>query len=483
MAELEMSVGLFPGQGSFRIGRLDGLLADPDARPVLEAVDEVVGENLRRPLIKSLVDKSGLGDDGLADAEPELVQVGAFATSVAVFEVLRTHGATVSVLAGHSLGELSALVASGALTLDEGTRILCHRLAALREHDTSGGRMIALPCDRGRAEQILALLPSSDAVVAVANGPTQTAVSGPADALGRVARVADAIGMTATHLRAPHPFHNPMLEAARRGFAERVRGHRSHGFRVPVFSPILGRYYRDQDDLGELLAAHLVTPVEFGAAISRAHDSGARIWVEVGGGRALTNLVRARHPEVTVLTPLHGDPTALAETVRFLDGAAVTPAPSPTPAVPSPPATSATAVPVTPPAAVTPAAPPAPVTPAPVTPAAVTPAAVTPAVPATPVAAQDVPRTAISRDVIEARVRKLYADALEYPEEVFEHGAELEADLGIDSVKQTELMTRLGDLFELGPRPEGMRMSDYRTFGKVIDFVADSLPAVNGSRR
>lgn len=455
MAELEMSVGLFPGQGSYRIGCLDELLADPDARRVVEAVDGVVSEILGRGLAKTLVDNAALGDDGLSDAEPELVQVAAFATSVAVFEVLRSRGATLSVLIGHSLGELAALVAAGGLTLDEGTRILCHRLATLREHDTSGGRMVALSCDRDRAEQILALLPSSDIVVAVANGPAQTAVSGPADALRRVARVADAIGVTATHLRAPHPFHNPLLERARRQFAERVRGHRSHGFSIPVFSPILGRYYREQDDLGELLAAHLVTPVEFGAAITRAHDSGARIWVEVGGGRTLTNLVRARHPEVTVLTPLHGAPDTLAETAHFLGGTTSTPTPAP--AVPPTPATPAATAPV------------APVAPVPA--------------PVAPVPAPDVPRTAIARDVIEARVRKLYADALEYPEEVFEHDAELEADLGIDSVKQTELMGRLGGLFELGPRPEGMRMSDYRTFGKVLDFVADSLPAVNGSRR
>ena len=450
MAELEMSVGLLPGQGSYRIGCLESLLADPDARRVVEAVDTVVTENLGRGLVKPLMDNAALGDDGLSDAEPELVQVAAFATSVAVFEVLRAQGATLSVLIGHSLGELAALVAAGALTLDEGTRILCHRLATLREHDTSGGRMVALSCDRGRAEQILALLPSSDTVVAVANGPAQTAVSGPADALSRVTRVADAIGVTATHLRAPHPFHNPLLDRARLQFAERVRGHRSHGFRIPVFSPILGRYYREQDDLGELLAAHFVRPVEFGAAITRAHDAGARIWVEIGGGRSLTNLVRAGHPDVTVLTPLHGAPDSLTETVRFLGGTPSTQPPAP--AVPPP-----TAAPA-------PVAPPAPIT------------------PVTPVA-QDAPGTAIARDVIEERVRKLYADALEYPEEVFEHHAELEADLGIDSVKQTELMGRLGDLFELGPRPEGMRMSDYRTFGKVIDFVADSLPAVNGSRR
>jgi acyl transferase domain-containing protein/acyl carrier protein len=464
MTDMELSVGLFPGQGGYKAGCLDGLLADPDARRVLDTVDDIVAETLGRRLLGSLQDNASLSDDDLFDAEPELVQVAAFAVSVALFEVLRVRGATPAVLVGHSLGEIAALVCSGALLLEEGTRILCHRLSALREHDTSGGRMLALPCDRQRAEQILALLPSSDVVVAVANGPTQSAVSGPADAIGRVARVAEAIGMTATRLRAPNPFHNPLLEPARRAFAERVRGQRSHGFRIPVFSPVLGRYYREQDDLGALLAAHLVAPVEFGAAIARAHGAGARIWVEVGAGRVLTNLVRARHPEVTVLTPLHGAPDALAATVTFLGG---------DPATITATITAAPEVRTAPPAPVAPAPAPAPAPP---------PVAVVPSV-ALPVAVTPEHRSAISRDDVEAKVRKLYAEALEYPEEVFEPDAELEADLGIDSVKQTELMGRLGDLFELGPRPEGLRMGDYRTFGKVIDFVAGSLPAVNGVRR
>jgi acyl transferase domain-containing protein len=452
MSDMELSIGLFPGQGGYRAGCLQGLLADPGARRVLETIDEITTETLGKPLLRTLADNAALGDEELFDAEPELVQVAAFAVSVALFEVFHARGATPSVLIGHSLGEIGALVCSGALTLDEGTRILSHRITVLRENDTSGGRMLALACDRERAEQILALLPTSDAVVAVANGPSQTGVSGPADALSRVARIAEAIGVPATRLRAPHPFHNPLLAAAGRAFAERVRGHRSHGFRTPVFSPILGRYYREQDDLGELLAAHLVAPVEFGAAIDRAHDAGARIWVEFGAGRVLTNLVRARHREVTVLTPLHGSPDALAGAVTFLGGTTdghAQVAPTPPVATPVTPVAPVVAVePVTPPAAPSSAA-----------------------------------SAALSRDDIEAKVRKLYSDALEYPEEVFEHDAELEADLGIDSVKQTELMARLGDLFELGPRPEGMRMGDYRTFGKVIEFVSGSLPSVNGAHR
>jgi acyl carrier protein len=66
----------------------------------------------------------------------------------------------------------------------------------------------------------------------------------------------------------------------------------------------------------------------------------------------------------------------------------------------------------------------------------------------------------------------MYAAALEYPEDVFTPDVELEAELGIDSVKQTELLARLGEQYALPPRPADFRLADYNTLGKVVDFVA-----------
>jgi acyl transferase domain-containing protein len=287
-------------------------------------------------------------------------------------------------------------------------------------------------------------------VVAVDNGLLQTAVSGPAEALRRVERIAEAIGVPSTRLQAAHPFHNAMLQAARDALAERIRGHRGGTFAIPVFSPVLGRYYRSQDDLGELLASHLTSPVQFGPALQRAQAAGARVWVELGAGRTLTNLVRSIRPQDTLLTPLAGPSAALDEAVAFLTGQ---PGPQPT-------------------AADNAQAPPA-------------------AVPEPPAAVDAAPKPApeartghlpLSRKEIEARIRALYAAALEYPEEVFEPTAELEADLGVDSVKQTELLARLGEEFALGPRPDGLRTGDYRTFGRLVDFVSDALPVGNGHR-
>ncbi|MFF4616169.1 acyltransferase domain-containing protein [Nonomuraea jabiensis] len=412
---------------------------------------------------------SGESAERLLDEAPDVLQLAVFATSTAAFQALADEGARFSVLVGHSLGEIGALVAGGALDVAEGAEILCHRIIALREHDSSGGGLLALGCATERAQQILDLLPTSGAVIAVDNGPEQTVVSGPADALRRTSAIADAVGLSATVLRAPHPFHSPLLNAAAQDLGRRLTGYGRRGLSVPVFSPILGRYYRDSDDLGQLLAAHLITPVRFGAAVERLHRSGVGVWVEVGAGRALTSRVRATHRAASVHTPLLADVDTLRETGRFLAPAATGPRTAPTaPTIEGTHAVPASPIAEGPHAATTAEAPRT-------VPTAEGAYAASADNPGRVAGAGGRPAAAQPREAIAARVRDLYATTLEYPEEVFEDHAELEADLGVDSVKRVELMSRLGLLFELGPRPEDLRVSDYRTFGQVVDFVVDSL--------
>ncbi|WP_431930382.1 acyltransferase domain-containing protein [Nonomuraea jabiensis] len=457
LSTIEIVVGLFPGQGAYEPNILERLKTHGDGvAKAVETIDEVARGMLGKGLGRAF---SGESAERLLDEAPDVLQLAVFATSTAAFRALADEGARFSVLVGHSLGEIAALVAGGALDVAEGAEILCHRIIALREHDSSGGGLLALGCATERAQQILDLLPSSGAVIAVDNGPEQTVVSGPADALRRTSAIADAVGLSATVLRAPHPFHSPLLTAAAQDLSRRLTGYGRRGLSVPVFSPILGRYYRDSDDLGQLLAAHLVTPVRFGAAVERLHRSGVGVWVEVGAGRALTSRVRAAHRAASLHTPLLADVDTLRETGRFLAPAATGPRTAPTTEDPHTVPKAPTAEgPHTVPTALTAEG-----------------AHTASADSSGRAAGADGRPAAQPREAIAARVRDLYATTLEYPEEVFEDHAELEADLGVDSVKRVELMSRLGLLFELGPRPEDLRVSDYRTFGQVVDFVVDSL--------
>ncbi|MFE6174488.1 acyltransferase domain-containing protein [Streptomyces sp. NPDC056464] len=455
--DLDLTVALFPGQGAYRAGALAALWErGADAvRDTFEVVDEVAKERLGQEVSSVLFQPSPPSPAMLLQQAPDTLQLAIFATSVATHRLLTGSGARPSVHMGHSLGEVAALTCAGAYELADATAVLCERISVVRAHDRRGGSMLALRCNRERAERLVALIDHASLVVAVDNATDQTVLSGPADAIGTAEAIARQLGITATPLRSPHPFHNPLLAGARRELAARLAAFERRDTTVPVYSPILGRFYRDGDDLAELLALHLVTPVDFRTALTALHGAGARTFVEAGAGRVLTSLAEAALPGVHTVAPLAGrdDEAGLAAGVDALRD----------------PLSRATAIlPVRAPA----------VADAPVTAVAATVAEGDPVaenVVQAGQAAQGAASAPADRDELADRVRALYAEAMEYPQEVFTDDVLLEADLGVDSVKQTELLSRLGDRFGLGAPPSGLRVADYDTFGKVVDFVASGV--------
>jgi [acyl-carrier-protein] S-malonyltransferase len=510
--DLDICVGLLPGQGGYRPGALGRAWQrrEPAVTEVFGQIDEVAVRFTGQPVTGQIFSASPPSLSDMLAGSPDLLQLAIFGQSVAAFRLIEAAGGRLSCLVGHSLGEIAALVCAGAYTAGQGAQIICHRSAAVREAGAADGRMLALGADAAKGEEILHLLGSAGLVLAVDNGPGQIVISGPVADLQRVATIASAINVAATPLASPAPFHNSVLAPARRELARRISGIAHGSLRIPVYSPILSRQYRDSDDLPSLLGMHLVTPVRFGAAVSRLYDAGARIFVEVGAGSALTGLAAAAHPDVTVLRPLAGpdDEAALAQTVTYLAGRPAAP-----PATPAPPAWE------------TPAAPrwdngttrleptPVPVVSwPPVQPAAPEPAAVSWPAPqaAAPAAAPwpasddlpavwaregaaDAPAPAarettasaaaggqarVTREEILRGVRALYAEALEYPEDVLTEDAEFEAHLGVDSLKQTEMFTRLSKRYAIPAVPEDV--TDIDTIGKAVDFIYAALTAGAG---
>jgi acyl transferase domain-containing protein len=144
-------------------------------------------------------------------------------------------------------------------------------------------------------------------------------ISGPVTALGKAETVADVVGITAVRLRAPAAFHSPTMSACRSELVRQARRFTQHPLRVPVYSPIYGRFYRDTDQLAEMVPQHLVMPVRFGPAVRRFHAAGARIFVEVGAGGALGALVHAAFDDV-VTPPVTTDLTAASACLRTAEG-------------------------------------------------------------------------------------------------------------------------------------------------------------------
>ncbi|MFG2791810.1 acyltransferase domain-containing protein [Streptomyces sp. NPDC048419] len=479
--DLDLTVALFPGQGAYRAGALAALWErGADAvRGTFEVVDEVAKERLGQEVSSVLFQPSPPSPATLLQQAPDTLQLGIFATSVATHRLMTGSGARPSLHMGHSLGEVAALTCAGAYDLADATAVLCERISVVRAHDRRGGSLLALRCNRSRAERLVALIDHAGLVLAVDNATDQTVLSGPADAIGTAEAIARQLGITATPLRSPHPFHNPLLAGARRELAARLGAFERRDLAVPVYSPILGRFYRDGDDLADLLALHLVTPVGFRAALTALHTAGAGTFVEIGAGRVLTSLAEAALPGVHTVAPLAGrdDEAGLAagaDALRDPWSRLTVVRPVTAPAIVTDPdmAVPVTTGPVT-------------ITPFTIAPEAADPVAVTVTEPGDGQAAvaparvgevaTSVTSAPADRDELAGHVRTLYAEAMEYPHEVFTDDVLLEADLGVDSVKQTELLSRLGDRFGLGAPPSGLRVADYDTFGKVVDFVATGV--------
>jgi acyl transferase domain-containing protein len=472
---------LFPGQGAFSGAALKDVAAEyPQIAQTLAEIDTVAKPQLGVSLTEALLGEKAPNIEELMKNAPDVLQLAIYATSIGLNRILETYGFRPAVAVGHSLGEISAMVCAGAFTVQDGAAIVCHRVQALKALGDDSGYMVALGVGPNRTRRMLELLEVKRSAIAVENEDRQTVVSGDEKELDAVTELAKVLDVPVVRIYSPYPFHSPVLEPITADFAARLRDIEERPLTMPVYSPILGRYYEETDRLTEQLAAHLTQPVRFAAAIWTLRDEGFNRFVECGALDTLSRIVKRilaeTQPEVIpCLVPGPADLETLASAIETLTGREVGKRPIARDLGDLLPAgTDATTmgaffaehgdrvqefvraefesfraargIPEAPPAELEPAA-------------------VT-----EEVAAGD-GRPALSREELFTELVTLYATALEYPEEVFTEDVALEAELGVDSVKQAELIARVAERYDMPPRPEDFRLGDYDTLGKVTDFV------------
>lgn len=484
---------LFPGQGAFSGAALKQVAAEySQIAETLTKIDEVAKERLDVSLTDTLLGESAPNIDELMRGSPDVLQLAIYATSIGLHRILETYGLEPTVLIGHSLGEISAMVCGGAFSIRDGAEIVCHRVEALKALGDSTGYMVALGTNAARAGQMLELLGVERSAVAVENEDGQTVVSGDEKEMDAVTELAKVLPIAAVRLYSPYAFHSPVVAPVTADFAARLSQLEQKPMTRRVYSPIAGRYYEDSDRLTEQLADHLSHPVRFADAIRTVHGEGVRVFAECGALDTLSGIVKRilAGEEYTVVPCLVPGPAArqtLESAIQTLTGKDVGTRPMTRDlAHLLPPDTDAATIgaflaergdrvqafvqsefdsfrsehgaPAAPPPAAAPAPPAAPA-----------------AEPAPAATGNGGPG---SRDELFAELVTLYATALEYPEEVFTEDVALEAELGVDSVKQAELIGRVADRYSMPPRPEDWRLGDYDTLGKVTDFVYSQVGAV-----
>ena len=316
---------LFPGQGAFYRSALK------ENRALYPAIDEALSEVdaagrtfIHRSISDILFGPEPSGWEEMLGSSPELLQVGIYAVSVAIYRVLQTNGLNPDVLIGHSFGEIAALVCGGVYSVSQGTEIVLHRSAALKALQSTGGYMAALSVDRSRAEKLLAMAGGVETAIASENHKGQTVISGPEADMDRCAEIAAILKISFAKLKSPYPFHSPAMKPACHAFADRIRSIATKPSATPIFSPILNRYYTASDVLADRLAEHLVLPVNFASAMEKMYGEGVRTFVECGALNALTKITAAalEKPDVTAVACLDssGEVASLRRAFETLGG-------------------------------------------------------------------------------------------------------------------------------------------------------------------
>jgi acyl transferase domain-containing protein/3-hydroxymyristoyl/3-hydroxydecanoyl-(acyl carrier protein) dehydratase len=450
---------LFPGQGSQYAGMLKPLVDElPLARDILHQMDaELRGANCPTLAEIAWVDGAQLGSDVF------LTQLAMLLGDTLMYRVLTAGGFRPDIISAHSYGEFPALVAAGALTLADAVHATRERTRSVESRESTRGSLLSTTAPLEMVETLLTHF-AGGAALASHNAPDQTVIGGREDAIEGMKRLLEAEGFATRVLAVPRPYHTPLLAEAQQPFRAALAQVPLRDPVLPLLSSVSLQVARTADDVRRNLVDQLVTPVRYVQLVRQLADDGATVFVEVGPNRVLTRLNQrilagrtatvtasdvAQQPgregilRVQTLLDLVGATTTRKAVSRgeilFFDAtqrrrgnrlATTTSAEIATPRVEH-------AV------------------------VAVTTQAVSEVV-------------SVDRAAVQKFMLNYVVDQTGYPEDMVELSADLEADLGIDSIKKAQLIGELAENFSLAHLAGSLNelsLDDFRTLENILDFV------------
>ncbi|MEM9210805.1 MAG: ACP S-malonyltransferase [Pseudomonadota bacterium] len=282
---------VFPGQGAQTIGMgRDIAEAYPTSKMVFEAVDDALGENLSALIWDGDIETLTL----TANAQPALM-----AMSMATMAALETEGVTIAnaaYVAGHSLGEYSALCAAGSLSISDAARLLRLRGQAMQDAVPVGiGAMAAvLGLDFDAVEALAAEAAEGDVCQAANdNDPGQVVISGHKTAVERAAELAKERGAKrALLLPVSAPFHCALMQPAQDRMEAALRDAKIEEPKVPVVQNVVAEAVSDPDTIRANLIEQVTGSVRWRESVGWMATAGVTATYEIGAGKALTGMIR-----------------------------------------------------------------------------------------------------------------------------------------------------------------------------------------------
>jgi [acyl-carrier-protein] S-malonyltransferase len=306
---------MFPGQASQYPGMGKELAEKyPAARAVFEEADKALGFSISQMCFAGTEDELKL----TANTQPAILTC-----SVAVYQVLAEKGMVPDYVAGHSLGEYSALVAAGALKFADAVQLVRKRGKYMQE---------AVPAGAGAMAAIMGLSPAvvTDACKRAANGEVcapanlnsteQTVISGHAGAVKRAVEMASQLGAKrAVILAVSAPFHSALMMPAQERLETDLRATQFSDLQVPLVTNVDADTTKSGKEAREALVRQVSMPVRWEESVRLLIDEGVNTFVEVGPGRVLTGLLRQIERSVAALNV--EDEKSLAATIEKIAGA------------------------------------------------------------------------------------------------------------------------------------------------------------------
>ncbi len=286
---------VFPGQGAQKVGMAKDVYdANPAAAQYFDKADEVLGFNISKLAFEGPEDEL----KQTANTQPALLTA-----SVTLLEALKAHDIQPDYVAGHSLGEYSALVAAGVLSFEDAVAIVRARGQFMEQAVPAGqGAMAAvLGAERTALSELCATVTADGHAVELANVncPGQIVISGTREGVEAAgARVKEIGGKRAIPLEVSGPFHSSMMKPAAQLLEERLQGVTFEDASVPVVANVTAQAVTSGDEVRKLLVEQVYSPVLWEDSVRYLIEQGVDTFIEIGPGNVLTGLIKKTDKDV-----------------------------------------------------------------------------------------------------------------------------------------------------------------------------------------
>jgi myxalamid-type polyketide synthase MxaE and MxaD len=287
---------LFTGQGSQYVNMgLQLYQTQPTFRKTLEQCDEILRPYLDKPLLEVLYPQETGGENASLLDQTAYTQSALFVIEYALAQLWQSWGIAPDVVMGHSVGEYVAATVAGVFSLEEGLKLIATR-GRLMQQLPSGGEMVSVLASEAQVQEAIASYADKVAIAAI-NGPDSIVISGVSEAIQAICSNLAEMGIKTKPLQVSHAFHSPLMDPMLAEFEVVAKEVTYTQPRIPLISNVTGQQATPEIATPEYWVNHVRQPVHFAQSIQTLHQSGYKLFLEIGPKPTLLGMGRQCLPE------------------------------------------------------------------------------------------------------------------------------------------------------------------------------------------